>query len=91
MLKQVAIVLAVIAITACGEDAVVSAPIVESAPAVEVVAAPVVETAVETAVEVVATPAVETTEAAVVTEATEVKADEAAPEVEAVATGGVEG
>lgn len=94
MLKQVAIILAAVAITACVEDTVTSSDVTK------------------TAVEVAAAPVVETTEAAVVTEATEVKAEietaptaetteaaaEAAPVVaptaettEAVATGSVEG
>lgn len=86
MLKQAAIILAAIAITACGEDTTSTAAI-ETAPAVET--ASVVETA----------PVVETTEAAVITDATEVEANEAAaettiepaPVTDAVVTGDVEG
>lgn len=81
MLKQAAIVLAAIAITACGEDnTVATTPAVETAP-----------------VEMAATPAVETTEVAPVeevteaTESVETATEEAAPATEAVATGDLEG
>ena len=50
MLKRAAIVLAAIAITACGEDTVATTPAVETAPVAEVAAAPAVEV-VETAKE----------------------------------------
>jgi len=83
MLKHIAIVLAAAAITACGEDAVVSTPAVETAPVVAAVTAPVT----------VAAPVAETTEAAAEV-APVAETTEAAPVVEtieAVATGEVEG
>ncbi|MBL4882884.1 MAG: hypothetical protein JKX82_16525 [Oleispira sp.] len=85
MLKQVAIILAAVAITACVEDTVTSSDVTKTA--VEVAAAPVVETT-EVKAEIETAPTAETTEAAA--EAAPVVAP-TAETTEAVATGSVEG
>lgn len=93
MLKQVAIILAAVAITACVEDTVTSSDVTKTA--VEVAAAPVVETTeaavvetTEVKAEIETAPTAETTEAAA--EAAPVVAP-TAETTEAVATGSVEG